>query len=226
MAAKHPYVSTTGVLTQVLDHLQKSFPQTLNAETLKKLGFAPKNESYIINVIRFLGLIDDTDAKTTDAGKVFTLHDKAAFQSAFESMLQTAYKDLFGLYGNGVWNLGDDKLIPFFRQSDQTSDLVGSRQANTFKTLATYAGHAQPASAPNAAKSAGKAVPKKTAAKKAAKVATSTLTTPMTNGVVTTNGSSSNFGLTVRIEINLPSTGDQDTYDKIFKSIRENFLNG
>jgi hypothetical protein len=35
-----------------------------------------------------------------------------------------------------------------------------------------------------------------------------------------------NVGLTVRIEINLPATGDQDTYDKIFKSIRENLLNG
>ena len=34
-----------------------------------------------------------------------------------------------------------------------------------------------------------------------------------------------NFGLTVRIEINLPASGDQDTYDKIFKSIRSNLIN-
>jgi hypothetical protein len=33
-------------------------------------------------------------------------------------------------------------------------------------------------------------------------------------------------GLTVRIEINLPPGGDQATYDAIFKSIRENLLNG
>jgi hypothetical protein len=33
-----------------------------------------------------------------------------------------------------------------------------------------------------------------------------------------------NLGLTVRIEINLPAGGDQDTYDRIFKSIRENLL--
>jgi hypothetical protein len=39
-------------------------------------------------------------------------------------------------------------------------------------------------------------------------------------------GSERTFGLTVRIEINLPSSGDQDTYDKIFKSIRENLING
>ena len=33
-------------------------------------------------------------------------------------------------------------------------------------------------------------------------------------------------GLTVRIEINLPAVADQETYDRIFKSIRENLLNG
>jgi hypothetical protein len=34
-----------------------------------------------------------------------------------------------------------------------------------------------------------------------------------------------NVGLTVRIEVNLPAAGDQETYDKIFRSIRENLLN-
>jgi len=32
-------------------------------------------------------------------------------------------------------------------------------------------------------------------------------------------------GLTVRVEINLPPDGDQATYDRIFRSIRENLLN-
>ena len=52
MPDKHPYVSGTRVLVQVLDQLKKSFPGTLNAEVLKKLGFAPKNESYIIKGTR------------------------------------------------------------------------------------------------------------------------------------------------------------------------------
>ncbi len=33
------------------------------------------------------------------------------------------------------------------------------------------------------------------------------------------------FGLTVRIEINLPADADQETYDKIFRSIKENLIN-
>ncbi len=33
------------------------------------------------------------------------------------------------------------------------------------------------------------------------------------------------MALTVRIEINLPANGTQDTYDMIFKSIRANLIN-
>jgi len=40
------------------------------------------------------------------------------------------------------------------------------------------------------------------------------------------DGRKKDFGLTVRIEINLPADGDQETYDWIFKSIRENLLDG
>lgn len=34
------------------------------------------------------------------------------------------------------------------------------------------------------------------------------------------------FGLTVRVEINLPTAEDQAVYDRIFRSIRENLLHG
>jgi hypothetical protein len=35
---------------------------------------------------------------------------------------------------------------------------------------------------------------------------------------------SRDVGLTVRIEVNLPASGDQETYDRIFKSIRTNLI--
>lgn len=43
---------------------------------------------------------------------------------------------------------------------------------------------------------------------------------------VRSGGNASGMALTVRVEINLPAGGDQETYDRIFKSIRENLLNG
>ncbi len=228
MADKHPYVSGSGVLVQVLDHLKKSFPANLNAEVLKKLGFAPKNESYIINIVRFLKLIDDKDARTEKAQKTFTLHDESAFQKAFSEIVKTAYSDLFSLHGDDAWNLDDSKLITFFRQTDQSSQLVGSRQASTFKALVAYAGHVTLPTAPKSKTT--KRDTKASASQKPKSTSTMAISTPQAHhagagGGVSDTGNR-NLGLTVRIEINLPATGDQETYDKIFKSIRENLLNG
>lgn len=224
MADKHPYVSGTGVLAQVLDHLKKSFPASLDAEVLKKLGFAPKNESYIINTVRFIKLIDEKGARTEKAQRTFTLHDPSSFSKAFSEVVKSAYGDLFKLHGDGAWTLDNAKLITYFRQTDQSSEVVGTRQAATFRALAAYAGQVvAPAAAPRVKgkpaqieKRKPKTTPKSTEA--ASKVS---LTRNQGGGLTDRN-----IGLTMRIEINLPATGDQDTYDKIFKSIRENLLNG
>jgi len=233
MADKHPYVSGTGVLVQVLDHLKRSFPQKLDADVLKKLGFAPKNESYIINIVRFLKLIDETGARTEKAQKIFTLHDDATFQKAFADAVKAAYTELFSLHGDAAWNLDGAKLVTFFRQANQSSALVGTRQAGTFKTLAAYAGHGepvQPAKPRNATARSDKTERKQAQSGKGrsgdASRESGKQKANVRTGPVTSNQDVKALGLTVRIEINLPATGDQDTYDKIFKSIRENLLNG
>jgi len=232
MADKHPYVSGTGVLVQILDHLKKSFPANLNAEVLKKLGFAPKNESYIINTVRFLKLIDDKGARTEKAQKAFTLHDTTSFQKAFSDIVKAVYADLFSLHGGDAWSLDNPKLITFFRQTDQSSELVGTRQAGTFKALAAYAGHVDLTTATKVRMSNRdtKTSPLKRQ-RSSSKGATAVETPPKPQSNVgvnsgTSDSGSRNLGLTVRIEINLPASGDQETYDRIFKSIRENLLNG
>ena len=223
MADKHPYVQAPGNLAQVMSHLRKSFPGTMTAETLKKLGFAPNNESYVLNVLRFIGLIDDTGKKTETAGKVFSQHNDSAFQKQFSEIVKGAYKDLFELHGDNTWTLGTESLVTFFRSTDHTTDLVGKHQARTFQVLAGFSGHQEipePKSTP--AKGTTK-VAKKKATSKAAPVTLQSELQAAKPSVVT---SGNDFGLTVRIEINLPADADQDTYDRIFKSIRENLLNG
>ena len=224
MADKHPYVSANGSLVQVLDHLKKSFPGTFDADTLRKLGFAPHNESYIINTIRFLKLIDDKGARTDEAQKAFTLHDSTSFAAAFSAIVKESYSDLFKLHGDAAWGLDPAQLITYFRQTDQSSELVGTRQASTFRTLAIYAGqsmapaqHGKPKASPNA-KPKAKAPARQVASQ--SEGSKRLLDSGQSGG-----GRERNVGLTVRIEINLPASGDQDTYDRIFKSIRENLLN-
>lgn len=100
----------------------------------------PKTRDYIINVIRFLGLIDDQGKRTDEANKIFTLHEDQAFQQAFAGVVRQAYDGLFDIYKDETWTQAEGKLISYFRQADQSSEIVGGRQASTFKALASYAG--------------------------------------------------------------------------------------
>lgn len=223
MADKHPYVQGPGALVQVITQFRKSFPAKVDASTLKKLGIAPNNESYVLNVVRFLGLVDQEGKKTPDATKTFNLHDDAQFSKAFAALVSKAYAELFELHGDGAWNLDNVALINFFRTHDETTAVVGKLQASTFKGLAAYAGHGEipvaKAVGAKKQKQRGKAV----STKPVAAAASAAASTPQLSKSEHTSGV---VGLTVRIEINLPADGDQETYDRIFKSTRENLLNG
>lgn len=136
-----------------------------------------------------------------------------------------SYKDLFDLHGEKAWGLDVDSLITFFRQSDQTSAITGKRQAATFSILAAYSGYGEmPQTKATSPKQSVKATKPKKGKPKEQDTRGSKSKKP--DQINTKLERDSPIGLTVRIEINLPADGDQDTYDRIFKSIRENLLNG
>jgi len=223
MTDNHAYVLSPGNLVTVITQFRKNFPADVTAATLKKLGLAPKNEGYVISVLRFLGLIDENGKKTSEAGKIFPLHDDESFSKAFSKLVKSAYKALFELHGESAWEQETDTLISFFRQTDQTSEIVGRRQATTFQLLAAYSGYGEmPPS--RAGKKTQKVAPIKKAIEKKKVSKTEKITQKQISGIVDVK-QGKDIGLTVRIEINLPADANQTTYDRIFKSIRENLLN-
>lgn len=228
MADKHPYFSGSGPFFQLVNHLRRSFPAGgVTADTLKKLGLAPNNETYVINVLRFVGVIDEEGKKTEAAGKVFSQHVDSAFQLAFGDLVKDAYSDLFSLHGDATWKLEINALIQYFRSTDGTSAIVGRRQATTFQALSALSGHAE---APQTKVSTGKKAQtdKGSQRKPTTKTASVVAVQQQEPNPVTVAGGigprERDIGLTVRIEINLPADGDQETYDRIFKSIRENLI--
>jgi hypothetical protein len=214
LAERHPYSPTPGGISAAITQFRNSFPTTINAETLRQLAIAPKNESYVINVLRFIGAIDKEGKQTEKAANVFYQSD-ADFQKSFEEMIKAAYKDLFVLYKDEAWTLPSDKLISFFRSKDKTTALVGKLQASTFQLLAGLSGHGTATES---------AAPKISSKPKAAETKTENSKSDRVPLIGEHKGAR-DFGLTVRIEVNLPLSGDQETYDRIFRSIRENLLN-
>lgn len=226
MADKHPYVLSQQHLIQLIEQLRNSFPQSLvvNAEMLQKLGIAPNNEGYVINTVRYLGIIDENGKKTELSGTVFSKHEDDEFSSEFAKMVHSAYKDLFDLFADKSWTLDETKLISFFRGNDQTSANVGHRQAVTFQTLATLSGRLEPVKEKTANVQKSKATSSTKSKAKTEKKVRPIKVSPIKEKSGA-GKSERDFGLTVRIEINLPAGADKDTYDKIFQSLRENLLN-
>lgn len=193
---------------------------------LKRLGLASKNESYLINILKFLGVINVEGKKIESAGGIFNHHDDTDFQKAFSVLVKKAYEDLFSLHGDAAWKLDNNGLITFFRQANQTSSIVGSRQASTFKALAALSGQGdiiQPK--PRPASGTAPAQPKKPKPKPAEQSLASIPPADASKTTITGAGAGG-VGLSVRVEVNLPASADQDTYDRIFKSIRKNLIDG
>jgi Family of unknown function (DUF5343) len=228
VAEKHPYTSGSGGLIQTVAQLRKSFPAIVSSETLKKLEIAPNNETYVLNILKFVGVLDAENKKTTDSTQIFNKHDDAEFQQGFAKLVEKSYHELFALHGDGAWALTVNKLISFFRNHD--SDIVGKRQATTFQTLASLSGKttATPAQAASKSIGNGSKVTKPVKLVRAVTTKTDTSSTPPSSQskAEIDKSTASPMALTVRVEINLPAGGDQKTYDAIFKSIRENLLNG
>ena len=204
-------------------------PTKVDASTLKRLGIAPNNESVVLGVLRFLGLIDEDGARIETGKELFLKHDDEQFAKTLEEHVRSAYRELFDLRGDEAWRLDRSTLIGFFRAADETSSLTANRQAIAFETLAALSGHRQ-VTAPKTRRSEVK----ETTAKNSLSTSRSNtrsagqITNPDTalHAGSKPSGPSNGLALTVRIEVNLPAQADQETYDRIFKSIRPNLLNG
>lgn len=63
MPTSHPYISGTGNIAKMVSILRNSFPATVTSDTVKKYDIAPNNESYVINALQFVGVLDEENKK-------------------------------------------------------------------------------------------------------------------------------------------------------------------
>jgi hypothetical protein len=229
--ANYPYASGQTAIVQTFSQLRKGFPGKVDAGYLQRFNIAPANESYIISILRFLGLIDEDGNRVEDKTDYFFGNDDS-FKSGLEGTLRRAYSQVFDEMGEGALDGPKSDLTHWFRAADKTSELVGQRQASTFQTLAALAGHGDPPVRSAAAKKTAAATPstaaKETTARKTAPKAKVEKSIGVgSNGDGDSGGGGKNgqaVGLTVRIEVNLPPGGDADTYDAIFASIKKHLM--
>jgi hypothetical protein len=229
LANTYPYISAQASLVKAIEQFRRSFPAVVDSALLKRLKIAPGNESYLINILRFLGLIDDSGAKVEVAANAF-YGSEEHFRSGFTDLVSKAYEPVFTELGADAWNAGRDDLAHWFRMVDKTTELIGGRQAATFLTLAGITGHGAPIEVKPPAKSGSKS-PTKPAAKKAPSSVAGAPTEVQKNTDVQSSAGAGDgggasieggpIGLSVRIEINVPVGASAEEYDAMFASIRK-----
>jgi hypothetical protein len=221
--ATHPYISGASNVEKMIGNLKKNFPATVTSDTVKRFGLAPRNESSVINALQFIGLIDEEGKRTQRGHDVMIIQDETAFKKAFGDLIKDAYKELFDVWGDAAWTLPKLDLIGNFRAADKTSEVIGTRQANLFTTFAALAGHGEVPAPKTKAMGGAKKTAKSSKAKSEQK--TTQIVEPPTGESPEGKGKTGrDMALTVRIEINLPAEGTQETYDNIFKSIKVNLI--
>lgn len=219
----YPYISGPGAILKVFEQLRKGFPTKVDAGYLQRLKIATGNESYLIGVLRFLGLIDE-EGNRQDDNVDFFFGDEEKFKAGLDARLREAYKHLFDELGDDAFSASRESLGHWFRGADKTSELLGSRQAGTFQTLAALAGHTEmPVARLNSAPKSRSGGATK-GASKAPKRTVVDAEPPAEAPEAPPVPSRSDVGLTVRIEVNLPAGGDSDTYDAIFASIKRHLM--
>lgn len=221
----YPYTTSKQGLVGAINQLRSVFPSVVNADTLKKWSIAPNNEGSILNALRFIGIIDEEGKKNSEASKVFNEHDDTAFAAKFKKLVETSYAGLFENWGDTAWTLDKEKLITFFRNVDGSSARVGQEQAVTFLLLASFAGYGKPISESKASVSLKKIPSNKKGNGGTAKSSIRQEASPPESSHQAQDSQqnkTSGPALSVRIEINLPIADNQEVYDRIFKSIKEN----
>jgi hypothetical protein len=94
-----PYGPTKGMM-QALHLMSKSTPPKIDGNFLRLSKVAPGNEYKVIGALRFLGIIDD-EGRPTEKSRLLKTKG-AAFTSALQDIVRTAYKDMFCQMNGGV----------------------------------------------------------------------------------------------------------------------------
>jgi len=219
MSAKYPYILTMKNVSDVISYLKSNFPRGgVSVDTLKGLGMAPNDEGRLINVLKFVNVIDDKGNKTEGGDLVFSKHKTEDFQKSFKPLVEEAYSGLFDLRGDSAWDLGEDDLIAFFKSANKMSTITSKRQALAFRALANVCGYGATSTATNK-------IGHQIASGKGKRAKTPTAQPDAnTHAVNSPLGKGADVGLAVKVEINLPAGETKETYDSIFKSIRENLI--
>lgn len=192
-------------------------PPTFNRQFIKDIGFKSSNHHALIPLLKGLGFLSDNGAPTE---KYKQFLDASRWKIVLAESVLEAYSDIFVLKGKP-----SDADLPMiqgkFKSTYNLSELQAERCARTFLALLklsdpkTIAQDKTPDSVANA--SVENDAPDVKNEEDREKIS-------VENSKTSASGTLKPIGLHYNIQIHLPATKDIETYNAIFRSIKEHLI--
>jgi hypothetical protein len=127
----YPYTPVTGKLKALLQKVRSTgTPPKLTAAHLKVLGFSSSNDPSMINVLKFIGLVDSSGIPTP----LWSEYRGKNHRTVLGRAIKQGYSDLFALYPDANTRSVAD-ISHVFSTSSTAGEQVINKTVATFRTL-------------------------------------------------------------------------------------------
>jgi hypothetical protein len=110
-------------------------PPRVSEKYLKSIGMKASNDTSIIRVLKFVGLLDSSGVPTAEYK---SFRDKTRGPAILADLTRKAYAELYSTYEDAQYR-SDEELKNFFRPHTTLGDQVVTYQVGTFKALTEFA---------------------------------------------------------------------------------------
>ncbi len=201
--ADYPHTQSPGNIKKLFAQIQSvGKPDRVGQKWLEMIGLKSKNDRRLVNLLKFLGFIDDAFKPKDEVWLEYKHTGKS--KAVLATQIRASYSDLFGVYPDAP-RKDDEALRNFFStKTGLAANMVGF-MVNTFKNLCELADFEADPVEPEVQ------IGKQT---KLAKDPIKTVSV-MDGGGITIN---------VNIQLQIAATEDAAVYDKFFESLYKNVI--
>lgn len=198
----YPYVASPDKIPALFKKIGEiGIPKKFTNATLKSIGFTSSNDARLVNVVKFLGLTDQSGVPTP-LWTEFRKHPKIAIAKA----VRTAYSDLFEHYADA--NERDaEALRTYFSANSNLGSLAVGQMVQTFKAicrLGDFSDHKKLVPEPMQETSSLHG----TSARQPPKIM----------------AGADGWTVNINIQLQLPADATAETYDRFFEAMRKHLI--
>lgn len=198
----YPYVQSPDKLVDILKRIPSmGKPETFGTKKLQALGFTSSHDTKILNVLKFLGLIEDKKGGSpTEVWQAL----RSNFQATLADCIIKGYSELYSIYPDAHVQSTESLRNFFTANTTVGADTVG-KISTTFQTLASLAefdSREPSAKGDSSRPESGHAIGQH-------------------KEVLVTGATSPLSTININIQLQLPSDSTGEVYEKLFKSLKD-----